>query len=117
MKTLEDTDGSARVNISRNNDEALSFLSENIDDLPALILLDASAKSVGTQHTLVNIKTDTRFKHIPIVVFTDSKDQELEAYQQGASCCILKPESVKEIRDTIKALANFWFTVVRLPNV
>ena len=75
-----------------NGDKLLEYLEQNVDDgLPALILLDLNMPGKDGRETLKEIKTDKRFSHIPIVVFTTSsapRDRTASscASESGLSC-------------------------------
>ena len=54
-------------------------------------------------------------EHIPVVVLTSSDADVLKAYKLKASCYVKKPVMFKEFIETIKAVDEFWLTVVKLP--
>jgi len=58
-------------------------------------------------------------KYIPVVVLTTSKAHEdiLKAYGLHANCYITKPVDFEQFANVVRAIDQFWFTVVTLPTV
>ena len=70
------------------------------------------------QRPLAEVKADESLKHIPIVVLTTSKSEEdiLKSYRLHANCYITKPLSFSRFIEVVRAIENFWFTIVALPE-
>ena len=84
---------------------------------PDLILLDLNLPKRDGREVLHDLKTDDRFKHIPIIVLTTSRADEdvLQAYGRHANAYIAKPLSVDQFELAVRCLEQFWFTVALLP--
>lgn len=84
---------------------------------PDLILLDLNLPKRDGRAVLHDLKTDDRFKHIPIIVLTTSCASEdvLQAYGHHANAYIAKPLNVEQFEQAVRCLEQFWFTVVTLP--
>jgi len=84
---------------------------------PDLILLDLNLPRKDGREVLKEIKEDPEFMHIPVVVLTTSQaDQDiLRSYQLHANCFITKPVNFEKFLQVIRAIENFWLTVVSLP--
>jgi len=84
---------------------------------PSLILLDLNMPRKDGREALREIKTDTKLKHIPVVVLTTSRAEEdvVRSYQFGVNSFIAKPVTFEGLVDAMKALGRFWFEVVELP--
>jgi two-component system, response regulator len=85
---------------------------------PSLILLDLNMPRKDGREVLSEIRSDPRFKSIPIVVLTTSKE-EIEiarCYELGSNSYIVKPVSYEELVDTMHALVQYWFKTVLLPS-
>lgn len=85
---------------------------------PDLILLDLNLPIKSGREVLAEIKNDAELRRIPVVVLTTSKAEEdiLRSYSLHANCYITKPVDITQFVAIVKALENFWFTIVKLPN-
>ena len=83
-----------------------------------LILLDLNLPRKNGQEVLAEIKADEWLKKIPVVVLTSSKAEEdiLRAYGFHANCYIAKPVDFAGFAAVIRAIEQFWFSVVTLPR-
>jgi CheY-like chemotaxis protein len=79
--------------------------------LPALILLDYH---MGALDILRSLKSDLRFKHIPVVILSGAvhPDAIKECYALGASSFIQKPSTNAE--DKVSKFIKYWFEVAEL---
>ena len=86
--------------------------------LPDLILLDLNLPKKDGREVLEEIKGDERFKRIPVVILTTSKDEYdvLAAYGHHANCYIVKPVDFEKFSEVVKYIEGFWFAVVTLPT-
>ena len=84
---------------------------------PGIILLDLNLPKKSGLEVLAEIKADADLQTIPVVVLTTSKaSQEVEAaYRLHANCFITKPVEFEEMAASLRALENFWFSIVTLP--
>ncbi len=66
---------------------------------------------------LAEIKADENLKTIPVVVLTTSQAEKdvLQAYALHANCYITKPVDFQQFLEVVKAIEDFWLTVVKLP--
>jgi len=110
-----------RIHVVRTGIEALAFLRRQgqYSDAPRpdLILLDLNLPKKSGHEVLDEIKTDEKLKRIPVVVLTTSSaDQDItQAYDAHANCYITKPIDLNQFLKAMKAIEEFWFTVVKLP--
>jgi len=111
-------------NISVVNDgvEALAFLRREGDysnaPRPDLILLDLNLPKKDGREVLIEIKTDSSLKSIPVIVLTTSQAEEdiLKAYGLSANCYITKPVDLEQFIKVVKSIEDYWFTIVKLPS-
>jgi len=102
--------------------EALAYLSRQEKyagaQRPDLILLDLNLPRKDGREVLATIKTDDRFKRIPVIVLTTSQaeDDILKVYNLNANCYISKPVDLDEFMTVVKCIEDFWLTVVKLPG-
>jgi two-component system, chemotaxis family, response regulator Rcp1 len=82
-----------------------------------LILLDLNLPRKSGQEVLAEIKADEQLKRIPVVVLTTSKADEdiLQAYGLHANSYITKPVDLAGLAEIVRAIEQFWCTVVTLP--
>jgi chemotaxis family two-component system response regulator Rcp1 len=85
---------------------------------PDIILLDLNLPKVDGREVLAKIKQDPELRRIPVVVLTGSSAEEdiLRTYDLNANCYITKPVDFSKFVDIVRAIEQFWFTVVKLPT-
>jgi CheY-like chemotaxis protein len=84
---------------------------------PALILLDLNLPKKDGRTVLRELKTDPRFKRIPVVILTTSRltdDVEL-CYETGANSYITKPQTYGDIVELVRRIETYWTRTVELP--
>ena len=85
---------------------------------PHLVLLDLNMPRMGGREVLESMRADPDMQKIPVVVLTTSDvEADIEAsYQLGANSFITKPVDIDQFIDSVKAMGDYWFSIVRLPN-
>lgn len=85
---------------------------------PDLILLDLNLPRKNGQEVLEEIKQDDKLKRIPVVILTTSTlDEDVQsAYGMHANCYITKPVDFGQFIKVVRAIEEFWLTVVTLPG-
>jgi CheY-like chemotaxis protein len=85
---------------------------------PDLIICDLEMPKMDGREFIVKIKDDKRYRRIPVVVLTSSRDERdvAEAYDFGAAAFIVKPINVTEMTAVIREIRDFYLTIVRLPR-
>ena len=85
---------------------------------PGLILLDLNMPKKDGREALREIRANPRFRNIPVVILTTSKDEEdIElAYRLGANSYIKKPLSFNQLVEIVKTIKHYWFDIVELPK-
>jgi two-component system, chemotaxis family, response regulator Rcp1 len=102
--------------------EAMAFLHKQgkYADMPRpdLVLLDLNMPKKDGREVLAEIKADDDLKRIPVVILTVSKAEEdiLKTYDLHANCFITKPIDLNQFMKVVKAIEDFWLTIVKLPN-
>jgi CheY-like chemotaxis protein len=86
---------------------------------PDLILLDLNMPKKDGRTVLQEMKSDEHLKKIPAVILTTSDaDADInQTYELGANCYITKPVDFEQFQKVVNEIANFWFTVVKFPDV
>ena len=120
-EALESAKMRNNLSVVKDGVEAMAFLRKDgkYADMPRpdLILLDLNMPRKDGREVLAEIKADKVLKHIPVVVLTTSQAQEdvLKAYGLHANCYIAKPVDFDQFANVVRAIDQFWFTVVTLP--
>ncbi|MGA2401837.1 MAG: response regulator [Syntrophobacteraceae bacterium] len=108
-----------------DGDEMLDYLNRRgrYKDLascpvPDIILLDLNMPKMGGREVLENLKTDPRFRAIPVIILTTSRelDDVKACYDLGANSYITKQSSFEEVVSCIKTLVEYWTEVATLPH-
>ena len=110
------------LSVARDGVEALAFLRREEPytsaPRPDLILLDVNLPRKNGLEVLAEIKADPALRTIPVVMLTTS-DAERDvntAYSLHANAYITKPVDLEQFFTAIRALDDFYLTVVRLPT-
>ena len=85
---------------------------------PAVILLDLKMPRVDGIEVLRQLKADPRFRRIPVVVMTSSReDQDLnKCYELGVNAYVVKPLTFHEFIESIRTLGTFWAVINEPPQ-
>ncbi|MGK2863113.1 MAG: response regulator [Chitinophagaceae bacterium] len=84
---------------AENGQQALDFLNSSEGQLPDFIVLDLRMPRYSGKKCLVEIKSNERLKHIPVFIYTTSKNVEEsnELKEIGACHFMTKPGNADEI--------------------
>ncbi|HWP28142.1 MAG TPA: response regulator [Chloroflexota bacterium] len=118
-------EGKVRNNLSVATDgvEALEFLRRRgafaNAPRPDLILLDLNLPKKDGREVLAEIKADPDLKTIPVVILTTSKADEdvVRSYHLHANCYVTKPVDLDQFISVVRAIEDFWLTIVALPKL
>ncbi len=122
VEGLKDTLPAARLSVARDGDEAIRFLRREgvhaAAPRPNLILLDLRLPKKSGFEVLEDIKKDPALAKIPVMVRSSSEaPADIDkAYALHANCYMIKSAGLDELSRTMKVLADFWMTVVKLPE-
>jgi CheY-like chemotaxis protein len=111
-----------QIHVVRDGQEALDFLEAQraeggIRQL-RLVLLDLKMPRVDGLAVLREIRQDSEWKSLPVVVLTSSaQDPDLRAaYELGANSYIQKPADFDQFRSTVAQVGLYWLVVNRVPG-
>lgn len=122
MEALKEGKISNSLSVAKDGLEALAFLKKTgkYTNAPSvdLILLDLNLPKKDGREVLAEIKSDDNLKRIPVVVMTTSKAEEdiIKSYNLHANCYVIKPIDFDKFIDVVKAIEDFWVTIVTLPK-
>ena len=110
-----------RLSIVEDGVQAMEFLRRQGSyaqaPRPDLILLDLNLPRKDGRQVLEEVRSDGNLTSIPVVVLTASQAEKdiLKAYALHANCYITKPVDFQQFLEVVKAIEDFWLTVVKLP--
>lgn len=98
--------------------EARGQFAERPNGNPALVLLDLKMPKVDGLEVLRYIKTDSRFRTIPVVMLTSSREEQdlVRSYELGVNAYVVKPVAFGEFMEAVRQLGGFWAVVNELPR-
>jgi len=84
---------------------------------PAVLLLDIKMPRMDGIEVLRVIRTDARFKKLPVVMLTSSREEpDLKTcYELGVNAYVVKPVDFNEFIDAVKQIGIFWGLLNELP--
>jgi two-component system response regulator len=109
----------------RDGVEALDYLfgrgqyaGRDLQEMPALLLLDRNLPNLGSADVLKAIRSDERTRHLPVVVLT-AQDEE----KGWSSACghlvnsyAIKPVNFNEFVTVIRQLGSDWLGLTASPS-
>ena len=121
QEALKDGALPMRLHVVRDGVEAMAFLrrqGEYADaPRPDIILLDLNLPRKDGREVLAEIKADEDLRRIPVVILTVSSSEEdiRRSYNGHANCYITKPMNYQDFHHVVRAIQDFWYSVVSLP--
>lgn len=109
---------------ARDGVEALDYLfgrgahaGRDVQELPAVVLLDLNLPRIGGLDVLKAIRADQRIGHLPVVVLTSSDEEtdRLAAYKQFANSYVRKPVDYDQFATAARDLGLYWLVLNRPP--
>ncbi len=110
-----------KIHVVWNGEEAMAFLRREGEfadaPRPDLILLDLNLPRKDGRDVLAEIKADDDLRRIPVVILTTSSAEEdiLKTYDLYANCYVTKPVDLEQFIKVLKAIDEFWLSIVKLP--
>jgi len=101
---------------TENGEHALEMLS-NMKMLPCIILLDLNMPKMSGLEFLAIIKNDSRYKMIPVIILTTSKQEKdkIESYKHSIAGYIAKPVDYMQFVEALRVINLYW-TLSELPS-
>ena len=110
-----------RLTVLSNGEDAIAYLRKEgrfaDATTPDLVLLDLNLPRRDGREVLLDIKGDPHLRRIPVVVLTTSEAEEdvIAAYELHANAYVRKPVDFEQFVAAVRAIDDFFITVVRLP--
>jgi DNA-binding NtrC family response regulator len=99
IEAVREIDSSIICLSADNGQKALELLHDTNSPLPDYIILDLRMPRYSGKRCLFEIKKNARLKHIPVIIYTTSKNVEEsnELFRMGAVHFMTKPRNAEEI--------------------
>jgi two-component system, chemotaxis family, response regulator Rcp1 len=119
-EVLRRNDRSVHIHSVGDGAEAMAFLRREGRYfgavLPHLIVLDLNMPRKNGWGVLIDVKSDSALKTIPVVVFTASEANVdvVRCHELGANSYVSKPGNLDGYTATVTEIGNYWFDVACL---
>ncbi len=120
-EAFEDYKIANRLSVVSNGEDAIAYLRRQgrFADAPTpdLVLLDLNLPRRDGREVLADIKSDPSLRRIPVVILTtsDAEEDVIAAYDLHANAYVRKPVDFEQFVSAVRAIDDFFITVVRLP--
>lgn len=105
---FDKVDGQCRLVQVEGGEEALTYLQEQSGNrLPSIIVLDINMPLMNGRELLSELKTNIRFRGIPVVMVSTSNSAEDQAFCDQYNVMIMvKPHSIPDIEMMVKRIVS-----------
>jgi CheY-like chemotaxis protein len=110
------------LTVVTNGEDAIAYLRKQgrFADVatPDLVLLDLNLPRRDGREVLRDVKSDPELRRIPVVVLTtsDAEEDVLASYDLHANAYVRKPVDFEQFVSAVRAIDDFFITVVCLPT-
>src|SRR5271156_2471052 len=123
LTALEEYNLANEVIVVGDGEEALDYLycqgayKLRSPENPAVMLLDLKLPKVDGLEVLQKVKSDEKFRLIPVVVRASSHEEKgmVASYKLGVNAYVVKPVDFHEFVNAIRELGVFWAIVNEAP--
>lgn len=93
------------------------YAGREVEDLPAVVLLDLKLPKIGGLEVLERIRADPRTSLLPVVILTSSREESdvVNGYRLRANSYIRKPVDFVQFADAVKQLGLYWLLLNEPP--
>lgn len=126
MRALKKNNIRNEIIVATDGREALDYLfgagkheGRNLNDMPALILLDLKLPRIEGLEVLRMIRADERTRLLPVVILTSSKEEQdlVRGYTLGTNSYVRKPIDFIEFTKAVGLLGLYWLLINESPPV
>jgi two-component system response regulator len=113
------------VTVAEDGQKALDYLfrtgeyaGTELEEMPALILLDLNLPVMSGLEVLQRIRGDARTDCLPVIILTSSKQDEdiMSSYRLGANAFVRKPVEYDKFVEAANTLGMFWLMLNEMPS-
>jgi two-component system response regulator len=106
--------------VAEDGQEALEYLfatgkhnGRDVNQVPALVLLDLKLPRVDGLEVLRQIRLDARTSRLPVVILTTSNEEQdvAQSYDLGANSFIRKPVDFEQFTQAVEHLGLYWLVM------
>jgi CheY-like chemotaxis protein len=119
MEAFEDSKIINKITVIKDGKAAINFFEtlDNKEEIPHLVLLDINLPKASGHEVLMYIKSDERYRSIPVIMLTTSSSEKdiLQSYKNHVNCYITKPIDVSDFMKAITKIEDFWINIVSIP--
>ena len=109
----------------QDGEEALDFIfckgaysGRVFEEMPKLLILDLKMPKVDGIEVLRQVKSDSRTKVMPVVLFTSSNEERdiTKSYQSGVNSYIVKPVEFESFVKVVSDVGLYWLSLNQIPH-
>lgn len=126
MRAFRQNNIKNEIIVANDGVEALDYLfgagkyeGRDLNDKPALILLDLKLPKIDGLEVLRKVRSDERTSLLPVVILTSSKEEQdiLRGYTLGTNSYVRKPIDFNEFSKAVGFLGLYWLLINETPPV
>lgn len=117
LRALKTINLANHIHVVRDGAAALDFL-RTTKELPKVVMLDLKLPKVSGIEVLTAIRKDPRYKLIPVVVMTSSREEPDVAacYALGVNSYIVKPVEFEAFAKAVAEIGLYWMLLNQPPR-
>jgi two-component system, response regulator len=124
LRALKKNNIKNEIVLATDGVEALDFLfgtgkyeGRDLNEMPALILLDLKLPKIEGLEVLRKVRADERTHFLPVVILTSSKEEQdiLRGYALGTNSYVRKPIDFNEFTKAVGFLGLYWLLINESP--
>lgn len=124
LRALKKNNIKNEIVVANDGVEALDFLfgtgrhaGRDLNDMPALIVLDLKLPRIDGLEVLRRIRADERTRLLPVVILTSSKEEQdlVRGYALGTNSYVRKPVDFIQFTNAVGLLGLYWLLINESP--
>lgn len=121
QEALKNSSMSYQMATVRDGMAAMAYLQQEGEyanvSRPDIIILDLNLPKKDGREVLAEIKTNSQYKRIPVIVLTTSRNEDdvHQSYDLNANCFITKSRNLSDLFTIVRRIEEFWLGTVTLP--